>query len=147
MMDNETIPRAGGEHPTIRFTGIHHVSVVVTDPDRAAQFYEHVLGMKRINKPRTFSFHVVWFELGDQQVHLIPRGEADTKSPRHMALHVGDAQEARVYFHQHDVEVHETTPIPGADRFFIDDPDGNRIECIQWHRPYDSAENAESDSP
>ncbi len=35
------------------------------------------------------------------------------------------------------VPVEETTPIPGADRFFIRDPDQNRIEIIQWHRPYD----------
>jgi len=26
----------------------------------------------------------------------------------------------------------EATPIPGADRFFIADPDGNRIELIEW---------------
>ena len=36
----------------------------------------------------------------------------------------------------------ETTPIPGADRFFIADPDGNRIEIIQWLRSYDPAANA-----
>ena len=30
----------------------------------------------------------------------------------------------------------------GANRFFIHDPDGNRIEIIQWLRPYSSEENA-----
>ena len=39
----------------------------------------------------------------------------------------------------------ETTPIPGADRFFITDPDGNRIEIIEWFRPYSSEENAPRD--
>jgi hypothetical protein len=37
------------------------------------------------------------------------------------------------------VPVQETTPIPGADRFFILDPDGNRIEIIHWLEPYDAA--------
>ena len=39
------------------------------------------------------------------------------------------------------VVVDETTLIPGSDRFFIHDPDGNRIEIIQWFRPYSSEEN------
>jgi len=40
------------------------------------------------------------------------------------------------------IAVQETTLIPGADRFFIHDPDGNRIEIVQWLRPYSSEENA-----
>ena len=27
----------------------------------------------------------------------------------------------------------------GVDRFFIRDPDGNRIEMLHWHKPYDPA--------
>ena len=30
-----------------------------------------------------------------------------------------------------------TTPIPHCDRFFVADPDLNRIEIIQWLRSYD----------
>jgi hypothetical protein len=26
--------------------------------------------------------------------------------------------------------------IPGADRFFVTDPDGNRIEIIEWKEAY-----------
>ena len=37
------------------------------------------------------------------------------------------------------VLVHEEQAIPGADRFFIWDPDKNRIEIIQWLEPYDPA--------
>ena len=53
-----------------------------------------------------------------------------------------DAAAARQYFQRQGVATEETTPIPGADRFFIRDPDGNRIEIIQWLRPYNSEENA-----
>ena len=48
-----------------------------------------------------------------------------------------DAQSARDHFRGHGVEMQETGPIPLCDRFFVSDPDGNRIEIIQWLEPYD----------
>lgn len=125
----------------VEFTGIHHCSIVVTDLDRARRFYGDVLCLKEIPKPRTFDFTVAWFEMNGQHIHLIPRDQADNISPRHVALHTSDAVAARDYFRRHEVLIRETTPIPGADRFFIADPDGNQIEIIQWHRPYDPEES------
>jgi glyoxylase I family protein len=123
-------------------TYIDHCSVIVTDVERSRRFYRDVLGLREIPKPRTFDFVVLWFELPNQQLHLLLKDKADTISPRHFALRVTDVAAARMYFHERGIAVQETTPIPGADRFFIADPDGNRIEIIQWHRPYDPAENA-----
>jgi catechol 2,3-dioxygenase-like lactoylglutathione lyase family enzyme len=116
---------------------IDHVSVIITDVDRSRHFYRDLLGLKEIPKPRTFDFVALWFDLGNMHVHLLLKDKPDTISPRHFALRVGDAQAARDYFRRHGVALNETTPIPGADRFFIHDPDGNRIEIIQWLRPYD----------
>jgi len=125
---------------------IDHVSVVITDVQRSRAFYRDLLGLKEIAKPRTFDFVVVWFDLGNQHLHLLLKDKADTISPRHFALRVPDAAAARVYCRAHGLAVLETTPIPGADRFFIADPDGNRIEIIQWLRPYSSEENAPASS-
>ena len=121
---------------------IDHCSVIITDVERSRRFYRDLLGLKEINKPRTFDFVVLWFDLGNQHLHLLLKDRPDTLSPRHFALRVGDAQAARGYFQGHGLATEETTPIPGADRFFIYDPDGNRIEIIQWLRPYSSEENA-----
>jgi catechol 2,3-dioxygenase-like lactoylglutathione lyase family enzyme len=120
---------------------IDHCSVIITDVERSRRFYRDVLGLKEIPKPRTFDFVVLWFELGDQTLHFLLKDKPDTISPRHFALKVLDAGAARRYFREHDVAIQETVPIPGADRFFIGDPDGNRIEIIQWIYPYDPAEN------
>jgi catechol 2,3-dioxygenase-like lactoylglutathione lyase family enzyme len=73
---------------------------------------------------------------------LLLKDEPDTVSPRHFALRVADAAKARANFREQGLAIQETTHIPGADRFFIHDPDGNRIEIIQWLRPYSSEENA-----
>ena len=121
---------------------IDHCSVIITDVERSRRFYGDVLGLKEIHKPRTFNFVVVWFDIGDQHLHLLLKDKPDTRSPRHVALRVSNAAAARTYFREQGIATEETTPIPGADRFFIHDPDGNRIEIIQWQRPYSSEENA-----
>jgi len=118
---------------------IDHCSVIITDVDRSRHFYSGILGLQEVPRPKTFDFVVLWYQLGDQQIHLLLKDRPDTRSPRHFALRVDDVQAARDYFRSLGVPMEETAPIPGADRFFIYDPDGNRIEIIQWFRPYDPA--------
>jgi catechol 2,3-dioxygenase-like lactoylglutathione lyase family enzyme len=126
---------------SLSVTQIDHCSVLITDVERSRRFYRDVLGLKEIPKPRTFDFVVVWFDLGNQHLHLLLKDRADSLSPRHFALRVTDCAAARAHFRAKGTTTHETTPIPGADRFFISDPDGNRIEIIQWLRPYNPEEN------
>jgi catechol 2,3-dioxygenase-like lactoylglutathione lyase family enzyme len=124
---------------TPEFSQLDHCSVIITNVDRSRRFYRDLLGLKEIAKPRTFDFVVLWFDLGNSHIHLLLKDRPDTTSPRHFALRVKDAALARAYFQGKGLLTEETTPIPGADRFFIYDPDGNRIEVIQWLRPYDPA--------
>ncbi|HEY7312515.1 MAG TPA: VOC family protein [Gemmataceae bacterium] len=116
---------------------LDHCSVIITDVQRSRRFYGGVLGLREIAKPRTFDFVVIWYDLGNQHLHLLLKEQADTVSARHFALRVADIRAARAHFAAHGIAMQETTPIPGADRFFIFDPDGNRIEIIQWLEPYD----------
>lgn len=118
-------------------TGLDHASVIVTDPDRARAFYGGVLGLREIPMPRTFDFLVIWYDFGPQTIHLLVKKLPDPRSPRHFALKVRNAQSSREHFRSLGIAIEETTPIPGADRFFVYDPDGNRIELIEWQRPYD----------
>ncbi len=119
---------------------LDHCSVIITDVERSRRFYGELLGLREIAKPRTFDFVVIWYDLGNQHLHLLLKDEADRLSARHFALRVADIRAARAHFAARGVAMQETTPIPGADRFFIHDPDGNRIEIIQWLRPYDPSE-------
>jgi glyoxylase I family protein len=120
-------------------THIDHVSVLITDLGRSRRFYRDVLGLREIAKPKTFDFRVIWFDLGTQQLHLLLKPNPDAISPRHFALRVADIHAAREHCRRHGLEPEETTPIPHCDRFFIHDPDGNRIEVVQWLKPYDPA--------
>lgn len=123
----------------MKLTGIHHCSIVVSDMDRAVAFYKRILGLPEIGIPSTFppaGLRVRWFQLGDQQLHLIPTPEPDATSPRHVALNVDDAQAARAELKNKGVAISESVPIPGANRFFVSDPDGNKIELIEWKKTY-----------
>jgi catechol 2,3-dioxygenase-like lactoylglutathione lyase family enzyme len=121
-------------------TTLDHVSVIITDVERSRRFYAGVLGLEEIPKPRTFDFVALWFDLGGgHTLHLLLKEEPDTASPRHFCLRVRDSRAAREHLASCGVPIQETGPIPGADRFFVADPDGNRIEVLQWARPYDPA--------
>ncbi|MDB5309652.1 MAG: bleomycin resistance protein [Gemmataceae bacterium] len=120
----------------IRFTHIDHCSVIVTDLARSRDFYGRVLGLREIPAPKEFDFVAVWYDLGGTYVHLLQKPHPDTPSPRHFCLFTPDAQAARVYLSGLGVPFEETVKIAAADRFFVYDPDGNRIEILQWVRPY-----------
>ena len=123
----------------MRFSQLHHCGVVVQDLERSAAFYRDVLGLTEIAIPSTFpaaGLRVRWFHLGSQHVHILLGSESSPLSQRHMALQVDDASAARVRLQARNIETEETVPIPGADRFFIRDPDGNQIEIIEWKEAY-----------
>lgn len=120
-----------------RFTHIDHCSVLITDVAKARRFYGELLGLREIPAPREFDFVAIWYDLGGTYLHLLLKPQPDTISPRHFCLFVTDAAAARQHFRALGVPIEETTKIAAADRFFLRDPDGNRIELLQWHRPYE----------
>ena len=119
-----------------RFTHIDHCTILITNLEKARAFYGQLLGLREIAPPREFDFVALWYDLGGQYLHLLLKPEPDTISPRHFCLHVSDATAARAHYQQLGLRVEETVKIAAADRFFLRDPDGNRIEFLQWERPY-----------
>jgi catechol 2,3-dioxygenase-like lactoylglutathione lyase family enzyme len=123
----------------MQFSQIQHCSLAVQNLERAAAFYRDVLGLLEIAIPSTFpaaGLQVRWFQIGGQQIHLLQESEAHPPSQRHLALQVDDALAARKRLHAKGIDFDEAVHIPGADRFFISDPDGNRIEIIEWKEVY-----------
>lgn len=121
----------------LRVTHIDHVSVLVTDAARSRAFYRDVLGLTEVAPPREFDFVALWFRVGDgQHLHLLQKPEPDAVSPRHFCLHVEDVDAARDHCRRLGVPTDDTVKVAAADRFFVRDPDGNRIELLQWQRPY-----------
>ena len=129
-------------HPALQVTTLHHVSINVTDLERAKRFYGEVLGLEPIARP-PFDFAGAWFRLGDRQLHLIVhpptrtlRGTNEISSREgHFAIAVGDYAAARARLEaagvQFDARPQGATPWA---QIFLSDPDGNLIE-LSAERP------------
>jgi glyoxylase I family protein len=117
----------------ISISGFHHAGFLVTDIDRAAEFYETVLGLRALPRP-DLGFPGRWYDLGNgHQLHLMSvvqmPGHADPpRHDRHIALSVADVQETERQLRELEVAVTYGSGRVGNPQLFIRDPDGNTIE-------------------
>ncbi|WDF05776.1 VOC family protein [Shouchella hunanensis] len=119
-------------------TGIHHISLVVTDIEKAKAFYGDVLRLQQLKRP-PFTFVGLWYALGQQQLHLIEDGQLKLREKetsintrgRHVAFHVSDFDETVRHLHNQGVlYIEKRYSTSGFHQVFINDPDGNTIEFM-----------------
>jgi len=116
----------------MELTGVHHVSITVTDLEPAVAFYTDLLGLRVLPRP-DFGVAGVWLELADQrQVHLIVDAAHVAANGPHFAVAVDDIDAGVAELQASGVEVSRISNLPsGARQCFFHDPDGNRIELHQ----------------
>jgi len=116
---------------SVRVERLDHVTVNVTDVDRAKGFYTGVLGLREVPRPASFTFPGAWYALGPGPVllHLVRQETSDPPASRHFAIWTADVHAAGRALAAAGCSVRwDRTKIPGVDRFFTNDPDGNLIE-------------------
>ena len=86
---------------------LQHCGLIVADLDRSRGFYGGALGLEEVPRPDNFVFEGAWFQVGDDQLHLLL--ETDTTSS------AGGADRG-----------------DGYDQIFMLDPDGYVIELFQY---------------
>jgi len=118
---------------SITIAGFHHAGFLVTDIERAAVFYEGVLGLSSLPRP-DFGFRGRWYDLGHgHQLHLMetdrsPGNTGLANFDRHIALVVQDIEAAAQQLAEMGVEVSHGSGRVGGRQLFVRDPDGNMIE-------------------
>lgn len=121
----------------MRLIGLHHVQLAMPPDgeDRAEAFYSGILGIPRVAKPGHLEGRGgCWFEAGELRVHLGVEEEFVPARKAHPALLVDDLDEMRRRLESAGVEVVIDQPLPGYERFYADDPFGNRIEFLAVNR-------------
>jgi catechol 2,3-dioxygenase-like lactoylglutathione lyase family enzyme len=120
----------------IKYKSLHHVSLTVTDLERANDFYRRILCLKEVARP-DFDFPGAWFEIDGQQIHLIVDPSSQTirqdkslsSREGHFALRVENYYDTLNWLKQNEVEILENpNGKSGFAQIFCADPDGNLIE-------------------
>ncbi len=113
----------------IRLKNINHITYNVKDKDAALQWYQEVLGLKQIPK-MVNSDHLYWLQLpSGAMVHIIENVDAPSAPSHHTAFEVDDIEASRVDLIKKGIETTDIqTRNDGQQAFYLNDPDGNRIE-------------------
>jgi catechol 2,3-dioxygenase-like lactoylglutathione lyase family enzyme len=116
-------------------TRLHHFQITVPrDAEYAArEFYCGFLGLKEIPKPESMKDRGgFWLDFGDMQLHVgIEELSERSGSKVHAAYLVDDLEFWRNKLTEYGIEVLESIPVPGYERFEFRDPFGNRVEFLQ----------------
>ncbi|HAR31589.1 MAG TPA: lactoylglutathione lyase [Gammaproteobacteria bacterium] len=112
-------------------SGIHHVSINVTDVEAARQFYVDALGLELLPRPE-LGVPGLWMRAGAQEVHLLGMTSGAPLPEQHFAFAVADLDALRERLGTLDIRVSVPMEIPGICRqAFTRDPSGNLVEFNQ----------------
>lgn len=121
----------------MKLTGYDHVNLAIPadQADKARAFYGGILGLTELQRPPTLTRPgTLWFGGDHVTVHL---GVEDGFRPArraHPAFRVEGLEELRLACEAAGHETIIDEDIPGWNRFFVFDPFGNRIECMEPHK-------------
>lgn len=97
--------------------------------DAARAFYSDVLQLSETPVPMEMvGLDLLWFQLGDTELHLFAEPIRGDRSARHFCIAVEDIEAVRMRLDAAGVPVVGATPLPGRARIFCRDPFGNLVE-------------------
>jgi lactoylglutathione lyase len=105
-----------------RLVGINHVALEVADLDRSLDFYGRIFELRL----RGRSEHAAFVDIGDQFLALMETRPGPPDATRHFGLVVDDKEATRRALVAAGAEI-----LPGRRLDFLD-PDGNRVEIVQY---------------
>ena len=112
---------------------LDHVQVAMPAgrEETARAFYGAALGLREIPKPAPLAARGgVWYAIGDLQLHLGVAANFSPATKAHPAFRVRDSASSAKRLQDAGFAVRWDCSLPGCDRFYTDDPFGNRIEIL-----------------
>jgi catechol 2,3-dioxygenase-like lactoylglutathione lyase family enzyme len=124
-----------------RIVRYHHVTHNISRSNIAAarHFYGDLLGLTELSPMGDpTNQRLIWFQVGDQQLHLVLRDRTRTEEARHLAVLVEGFDEIVACLEGEGIPFDELVPgqkwgvrPDGAKYAFCYDPDFNRIELME----------------
>lgn len=116
------------------FKGIDHVQLAAPAgcEQLAREFYGEWLGLKEIPKPeKLVSRGGVWFECGQQQIHIGVEEPFQPAKKAHPAFVVRQIEQLRAHLIKLGAKIQDDHSIEHVIRFHVEDPFGNRLEFME----------------
>ena len=98
----------------------------------ARSFFAGVVGLEETAKPESLASRGgVWFRCGEQELHVgVDEGFTPARKA-HPAFRVSDLDTVRGRLVAAGATPQDDDAIPGVNRFYVDDPFGNRLEFLE----------------
>jgi catechol 2,3-dioxygenase-like lactoylglutathione lyase family enzyme len=97
--------------------------------DAARAFYGGLLGFEELPKPAELAARGgCWFRVGALELHVGVEEDFVPARKAHPGFVVEDLDALAVRLGEQGIETHADHAIPGVERFYADDPFGNRLE-------------------
>ena len=121
---------------------IYHVSLIVSDTERALTFYHNLLGLQVDDTRPDLGYPGAWLFIAGQQIHLLelPNPDPIEGRPvhggrdRHVAFTIKSIRELKSRLQQQQIDFTESRS--GRAALFCRDPDGNALEFIEQPRQF-----------
>lgn len=117
------------------FKTIDHIQLAAPkdSEDEAKRFFKDILGFNEIEKPEELKKRGgVWFGFGSVQIHIGIEEPFSPTKKAHPAFEVENIEGLKRHLRVNEIQITEDRNLPGANRLYVDDPFGNRIEILEW---------------
>jgi len=117
------------------FKSIDHVQLAAPKGSEATakHFFGEILGFQEIEKPEMLKKRGgVWFQFSNYQIHIGIEEPFEPAKKAHPAFQVENLEALKIHLNKNEVSYIVDTDLPGANRIYLHDPFGNRIEILEW---------------
>jgi len=114
---------------------LDHVQIAApyNGESKARAFYKDILGFEEVEKPASLRRNgSAWFRSGSVELHVGIEADFQPARKAHPAIRVKQIEALKIHLQACDITIKEDHQLPGANRFYVDDFFGNRIEFLEW---------------
>ncbi len=114
---------------------IDHIQLAapIGGEEKARSFFQDVLSLQEVEKPHELKKNGgVWFSNGHIHIHVGIEEPFSPAKKAHPAFEVSDIEALGSQIIEKGVSIQPDDRLPGAKRFYVNDPFGNRLEFLEW---------------
>ena len=118
------------------FKAIDHIQLAAPKGSEnvSRRFFSGILGFEEIEKPDTLKKNGgVWFASGNIQIHIGIEEPFSPAKKAHPAFEINNLEQLKKHLSNNKIDFLEDDKLPNANRIYIFDPFGNRIELLEWN--------------